>query len=55
MESPAVDTARYESYDVLIAGVCCQRGCQPRTLDVRSLQDALLAQGAELRRPKGMP
>jgi hypothetical protein len=37
------------------AALCCQRSCQPRTLDVRSLQNALLAQGAELHRPKGAP
>lgn len=32
------------------AALCCQTATTPRRLDIRRLQDALLAQGAELRR-----
>jgi hypothetical protein len=32
------------------AALCCRNGCQPRALNVPQLQDALVAQGAELRR-----
>jgi len=39
----------------IAAALCCQTNCQPRTLAVPALQDALIAQGAELRRPKGTP
>ena len=38
------------------AELCVRRGVQPRRLDVRELQRALLAQGAELRmKPSGAP
>jgi len=35
------------------AGLCCQMGARPRDLDVKALQNLLIAQGAELR--KGSP
>jgi hypothetical protein len=34
------------------AALCCGDGVRPRDLDVRRLQDALIAQGAELRKGK---
>ena len=34
------------------AALCCRDGVRPRDLDVRRLQDALIAQGAELRKGK---
>jgi hypothetical protein len=34
------------------AALCATTGIAPRQLDVRLLQDALVAQGAELRRGK---
>lgn len=37
------------------AALCCQQGCQPRTLDVRSVQAVLRGQGAELRRSECTP
>jgi len=37
------------------AALCSKDGCQPRLLNVAALQDALIAQGAELRPGKGAP
>ena len=39
----------------LAAALCCRDGCRPRDLDVPALQDALIDQGAELRRGKAAP